>query len=99
MVTGGRSAVVTGAAGGLGRALTRRLAAEGYRVIGLDRDVDGLERLARESDATTKVCDLADGAACERIADELGPVDLLINNAGITQFSRFDAMAPETLRQ
>ncbi|MBM3556680.1 MAG: SDR family NAD(P)-dependent oxidoreductase, partial [Alphaproteobacteria bacterium] len=50
-------------------------------------------------DATTKVCDLADGAACERIADELGPVDLLINNAGITQFSRFDVMTPETLRQ
>jgi len=91
----GRTAVVTGAASGIGLALTRRLLREGTRVALGDVEAPVLEAavaaLADEfgADAVTAVpTDVGDEAAVERLADEaaarLGPVRLVCANAGVT---------------
>jgi len=87
----GRVAVLTGAAGGFGRAIARRLAAEGARLALWDRDVDGAARLAEAlgGDALALEVDVADSASVVAAADRtraaLGPVTVLVNNAGISE--------------
>jgi NAD(P)-dependent dehydrogenase (short-subunit alcohol dehydrogenase family) len=83
-----RVAVVTGAASGIGRALTLELVGEGMQVHAVDVDQAGLESLASESDAiAVAALDVADTEACEafaaRVFDQHGCVHLLINNAGV----------------
>lgn len=93
----GLQAVVTGAAGGIGRAITLQLIAQGATVHGLDQNVDALRALAGsappESLATHGV-DLADRHAVDRLLAELlvqmqQRCDILVNNAG---FSRLRAL-------
>lgn len=85
-------AVITGAAGGLGRALAKRLAARGGTVLLADIDKDGAEETKRIVDtsggrAVVTTCDVAKPAEVEALAQlakkELGYVDLLANNAGV----------------
>lgn len=80
-------ALVTGAASGIGRAVARRLAAQGRDVIGIDRNPVEGETFA------SRVIDLADRAAlaelCDALIGEDPPVDVLVNVAGI-----FDANEP-----
>jgi 3-hydroxybutyrate dehydrogenase len=82
----GRTALVTGAASGIGAAVTRRLARDGARVLAVDRDKDGLaelaERLRAEVGAPVEplVCDLTDLDAVDAL--DLDAVDVLVNNAG-----------------
>jgi NAD(P)-dependent dehydrogenase (short-subunit alcohol dehydrogenase family) len=87
----GQVAVVTGASRGIGRAIARRLAAEGARVAVVARSASQLETLAREisADGGTALpapVDVTDRDQVERLTRrveaELGPVDLLVNNAG-----------------
>jgi NAD(P)-dependent dehydrogenase (short-subunit alcohol dehydrogenase family) len=89
-----RVAIVTGAAGGIGRAMTRALLAVGIRVAGVDRDREPLEALAasareqgKGSELLTLQTDLSKDSAAEEITgatrDRFGPVDILVNNAGI----------------
>lgn len=89
-----RVAIVTGAAGGIGRAMTRGLLAAGIRVAGVDRDREPLEALAasareqgKAADLLTIQTDLTSDAAPEEITkatqDRFGRVDILVNNAGI----------------
>jgi len=101
-----KHAVVTGAAGGLGRALCRQLAKAGARVSALDLDEARLQALS-SSDESNRIhgrrLDITDAAACEqgflRLRAEHGPVDLLINNAGITHFSRVADVTLDTISQ
>ena len=84
----GRVALVSGAAQGIGRAIAVRLAAAGAFVALLDRDGEGVEAAAAElKGATAWVCDVRDSqevrATVKRIFRACGPIDLLINNAGI----------------
>ena len=85
----GKTAVVTGAAGGIGKAIVKALAASGAHVAMIDRDGAALDRLATElGDTTTPfVVDLADPASiatgAEAILAGFGRVDILVNNAGI----------------
>lgn len=85
----GARAVVTGAAGGIGRATVLRLAGMGMEVVCVDIDDDGARRVAEEAGGTAVAmrCDVADGAAVDALArtveEELGPVALLVNNAGV----------------
>ena len=89
----GRVVVVTGAASGMGRATAHLLADEGAAVGIVDRDADGLARAAAEiADAGAQVhavtADVAEegapGRAVEEIRSALGPVDGLVNNAGVS---------------
>jgi NAD(P)-dependent dehydrogenase (short-subunit alcohol dehydrogenase family) len=92
---GGRVAVVTGAAGGIGLALCERFAAEGMRVVMADVDPGRLDQsaegLRRKSGAEVIAVptDAADaesvGALAARAYDELGAVHVLCNNAGVTR--------------
>lgn len=89
----GRRAVVTGAGSGIGRALAERLAAQGAEVVCADLDVDTAARTARSIElaggrAHPHHCDVADLTSVQHMADRAeellaGPVDLLVNNAGI----------------
>jgi NAD(P)-dependent dehydrogenase (short-subunit alcohol dehydrogenase family) len=87
--------LVTGAAGGIGRALCLRFAREGARVAALDRDADGLARLARELGPGGAVfpCDVTDPGACSAAVaaagERLGGLDVVACNAGISHRSRF----------
>ncbi len=99
----GRIAVVTGAAGGMGRAITAQLMSDGLHVIGLDIDRKGLSGMQGEG-FTGMVIDLTDagaiGAAFDRIAADHGGVDVLVNNAGTCFMSEFpDIPAEEFERQ
>ena len=78
----GLTAIVTGGASGLGAAIARRLTAAGARVAVLDRDVSRAapDVLAVEADVTS---DASVRAAVQRVCDELGGIDVLVNNAGI----------------
>lgn len=90
-----RTAFVTGASTGLGRAFAEMLLADGVRVWGTSRDAARLEPLARAfPDLFHAVaCDLADGAAAESAfrtaADQAGGFDLVVNNAGYGVFAEF----------
>jgi len=95
----GRRAVVTGGAGALGSAICRDLAALGAEVVVADVDVDGATRVAAEvpgGAAVAAAVDLADDAAIAAFAADQGPVDVLVNNAGITQVERFADSDPAT---
>jgi short-subunit dehydrogenase len=83
MNLGGRTALVTGASGGLGQAIARALAARGASLVLSARKVDVLEALAAETGGRVVACDLSDRSAVERLVDEAGPVDVLVAGAGI----------------
>jgi len=85
----GRTAIITGGASGLGRAVAKRLVAEGGRVALWDVNADWLAEAAAEVGATHDACvDVSDAAGVRRAADEaaaaLGRVDILVCSAGIT---------------
>ena len=89
----GKSAVVTGAASGIGRETALRFAEEGAGVVCADRDAAGAGAVSAEiaaagGSAFAVACDIASESDVERLADEAlaarGRVDVLVNNAGVT---------------
>jgi 2-hydroxycyclohexanecarboxyl-CoA dehydrogenase len=89
----GRIALVTGGASGIGAATGRRLAAEGARVAVADLDLDGAHAVAGEIDGLALHMDVADAESARAGVDEaetsLGPIDVLVNNAGTDRFGFF----------
>jgi NAD(P)-dependent dehydrogenase (short-subunit alcohol dehydrogenase family) len=88
----GGTVLVTGAAAGIGRSVAHRLARAGSRVIALDCNASGLDALAGEIGCETVAVDLAAVDGEELAADLLGrfgAIRLLVNNAGITDWSSF----------
>ncbi len=83
----GRRALVTGAGKGIGRAIVRRLAAEGAAVVALSRSAEDLASLAAETGCETIAIDVADLEAAAAAAGRALPIDLLVNNAGITRLA------------
>ena len=81
----GKTAVVTGAAGVLGKALTERLIADGMSVVMVDVAADRLAELAAElgDKATARPLDLGDADAIDEACTQLGEIDVLVNNAGL----------------
>lgn len=93
-----RTAVVTGAAGGMGRAITAKLIADGLHVVGLDLDADGLADMATDG-FTGLVVDLTDADAISdtfgQIRVEFRGIDGLVNNAGTCFMSEFPNIPEE----
>ncbi len=99
-----RVAVVTGASRGIGRAIAKRLAADGRHVVCVSRSQGPLDELAAEikadgGSASVKTCDMSDFTAVaemiEGVASEHGRLDILVNNAGITRDTLLPRMTDE----
>jgi 3-hydroxy acid dehydrogenase/malonic semialdehyde reductase len=92
------TALVTGAAGGMGRAIARALIADGHKVVLADRDAKSLKAFAKElgADAFALALDVTDADSVGRLLDAIPaafrPIDILVNNAGhdIGGRKRFD---------
>lgn len=80
-----KTAVVTGASSGIGRATAALLVERGYRVIGTSRDPETVAESARVAGVEYRALDLTDPAGIEEFGAGLGPVDVLVNNAGESQ--------------
>ena len=100
--------VITGAAGGIGSAAARLLAAEGARIVLTDIKKDELEALSRELAAAgtrtlVHVHDVRDPeswkALTDRVEAELGPIDVLVNNAGVVHPGAAEELPHEKLQQ
>ncbi|MAT70737.1 MAG: short-chain dehydrogenase [Planctomycetaceae bacterium] len=100
----GKSALVTGAASGIGRAIALRLATERVKLYLLDVDAAGLTRTVDECkrlgvETIGRRCDLTQRPeityAARYVLDKWGGVDLLVNNAGITYYGRTADMSAE----
>jgi NAD(P)-dependent dehydrogenase (short-subunit alcohol dehydrogenase family) len=101
--------LVTGAAGGIGRATAFAFAEAGARVIAVDRDAEGaartaeLSRLIGAPEAWAETVDVSDEQAMEqlseKVAAEYGVVDILVNNAGIGLSGSFLDTTPEDWRK
>jgi 3-hydroxy acid dehydrogenase/malonic semialdehyde reductase len=99
----GQTVVLTGAAGGMGRAITEALLESGRRVVLVDRDAKALQELAaRVGNAVFPIqLDISDAKAVDGLPDaipaQFKPVDVLINNAGhdIGGRTRFDVGSPD----
>ena len=100
--------VVTGASAGVGRAVAREFARAGAHVGLLARGEDGLEGARRDVEAAggralRLPADVADAgqveAAAAAVEEELGPIDVWVNNAMTTVFGEFVAIEPEEFRR
>ena len=87
-------AIVTGGSRGIGAAIVKRLAKDGFHVVAVARNMDKLQQVCAEvtaagGSAEAMICDIADSAAItamvEAVADKHGRIDALVNNAGITK--------------
>ncbi len=78
----GKTAFITAAGQGIGRACAEAFAAEGAHVVASDRDLRLLETLAGRPGITVRPLDVLDGAAIRAAADEVGALDVLVNAAG-----------------
>jgi NAD(P)-dependent dehydrogenase (short-subunit alcohol dehydrogenase family) len=94
----GRTVLVTGAGGGLGRAVALRFSQAGADIVALDKDATGIEGLrveieGRGGQCLALPCDVTDAEACSRAVgagvERFGRLDVLVNNAGMSQRSGF----------
>ncbi|WP_107951414.1 3-ketoacyl-ACP reductase [Lysinibacillus parviboronicapiens] len=100
----GKTALITGAGRGIGRATAIAFAKEGINVGLVGRTKENLQHVAEElkaynvkvAIAAANVADLESiSLAVESIRAELGPIDILVNNAGISKFGKFLELSPE----
>ncbi|MER2008396.1 MAG: 3-ketoacyl-ACP reductase [Psychrobacillus sp.] len=100
----GKTALITGAGRGIGRATAIAFAKEGINLGLLGRTIENLEAVASElqtygvkvSIAAADVSNMESvNSAVEKIRGELGPIEILVNNAGISKFGKFLEVDPE----
>jgi NAD(P)-dependent dehydrogenase (short-subunit alcohol dehydrogenase family) len=104
----GRTVLVTGAGGGLGRVVALRFAQAGARIAALDKDAAGVAGLRAEIESRggqclALPCDITDAQACAQAVAatvrRFGTLDVLVNNAGISQRSGFAATDLAVIRR
>jgi 3-oxoacyl-[acyl-carrier protein] reductase len=88
----GRTALITGAGAGIGAAVARRLAAEGAKVVVVDRDGDAASALAAEIGGTGAAADVSDRASVKAVFADLETVHIVVNNAGNSAPAMFAKM-------
>ena len=94
-----RVALVTGGTLGIGLGITEALLADGLEVIVTGRDPERTAACGERLGARTAAFDVADHAAVTAAIAELGPVDVLVNNAGWDHFGWFTELPYETMRR
>lgn len=103
----GKTAVITGAGRGIGRATAIAFAKEGINLGLVGRTAGNLEKVIKELEefdieVTMATADVSDNesviAAVDHIKSELGSIDILINNAGIGKFAKFLEQSPEEFK-
>lgn len=98
-----KTAIVTGAARGIGLATTKLLLRDGWRVAMIDLDADELTAAATMEDVLPVPCDISDegqiAAMTARVMDWSGRIDGLVNNAGIADFRPLDQTDHATWRR
>lgn len=94
-----RTALVTGASSGIGRAVAAALAGRGHRVIGTSRDPEAIDSSKRLQGIEWLPLDLTDGASIEACAARAGDVDILVNNAGESQVGALEELPQEAIRR
>lgn len=94
-------AVVTGAAGGIGLAISRRLAEDGFAVVMTDIDADRLDKAAASigGNPLTRTVDMTDVAALENLLAGLPRLDALVNNAGIFDTNPIENLTGDDFRR
>lgn len=99
MKLSGATVLVTGATGGIGHAIARRLKAEGCEVVLTGRNAEVLAPLAAELGARSIVADLGDPEEVTRLLAEAGPVDVLVANAALPGTGNLATMSVERIDQ
>lgn len=102
MELSGCKALLTGATGGLGRAIATSLAERGATLTLSSRKAEELERLAAALPGDghrIAPSDLAEEGAAERLCDEAGDVDILVANAGLPGTGHLDSFSPDEIRR
>ena len=99
MQLAGGNVLLTGASGGIGKAIARALHERGARVIVTGRRTDALEELRAElgGDTTVLDADLADRDAVRALVERAGPLDALVANAALPASGRVDSFTPEEI--
>ena len=91
-----KTALVTGGAGGIGEAICRELAADGYMVyVNYSRSKQKAEELASEISGRAICFDVSDIESVRNAFEETGRLDLLVNNAGISEIDLFTSISRE----
>jgi short-subunit dehydrogenase len=102
MEIGGKTALLTGATGGLGRAIAEALAARGGRLVLSSRKADELVALSESLPGEghrVAVADLALEGAAERLIEDAGDVDILVANAGLPASGRLEGFTQEQIER
>lgn len=87
-----KKALVTGASSGIGRDIARELSIRGYELVLVGRNLERLEKLKEELNVNCKIIasDLSIVENCKKVFEENKDIDILINNAGLGLFGKFD---------
>jgi short-subunit dehydrogenase len=93
----GKTALITGASSGIGRATAAAMARAGARIKATGREERALQRLGEETGAEHLVADLADRTTVGEVARWAGDVDVLVNNAGFGWAGPFQGMEPREI--
>ena len=95
----GRRTLITGAAGGIGSAMARSFHEHNASIVLADKDRQGLEKLAKSLGGETAclIYEQSDPSAIQRLADQAGPIDILLNNAGFMEIAPLQMQTAQSI--